>query len=171
MHDHCWLLLTLPSHLPALQAQYRGPKAPTFQPEEMPPAPPALPGDAPAPLLYTGADPAVAARLMEAMWAREAPLTQAVMTAYLAAQQAPSGGPTGPVAAFGGSSGSGSGGAAAEPPSIDSESEFVEATAALARGLYNFGLTMGETLLLLRGESAVLLSKAAAALLLLAALC
>lgn len=59
-----------------LQEQYRGPKAPAFEPENLP-GPPGIPPSA-APMLYTGDDPEAARQLMAAMWARSSSITDAV---------------------------------------------------------------------------------------------
>ncbi|KAL4428467.1 hypothetical protein ABPG75_002556 [Micractinium tetrahymenae] len=110
-----------PALLDVPQERYRGPKAPGFEPEGLP-GPPGIPPSA-APMLYTGEDPEAARQLMQAMWARAASITDAVMAAYLAA------GPDAPTST--------------ENSSIASEAQFVEATGALARGLVQFDLSMG----------------------------
>jgi hypothetical protein len=106
------------------QEQYRGPKAADVMPAAFP-GPAGLP-PSDAPMLFTGDDPMTARKLMAAMWARAAPITDAVEAAYAAAQ---AGGSPAP--------------ASTEGQSIASEAEFVEATGALAMGLFQFDLTMG----------------------------
>ena len=106
------------------QEQYRGPKAADVMPAALP-GPAGLP-PSDAPMLFTGDDPEAARKLMAAMWARAAPITDAVAAAYAAAQ---AGGSPAP--------------ASTEGQSIASEAEFVEATGALARGLFQFDLAMG----------------------------
>lgn len=72
---HC-ILRASRSRCASKQARYRGPKAPDVLPAELP-----TPGSLPpsdAPMLFTGDDPEAARRLMEAMWARAVPITDAV---------------------------------------------------------------------------------------------
>ncbi len=59
-----------------MQERYRGPKAPDFEPGGLP-GPAGIPPSA-APMLYTGDDPEAARQLMEAMWARQSSITDAV---------------------------------------------------------------------------------------------
>ena len=90
------------------------------------PTPPSIP-PTDAPMLYTGADPAEAQRLMEAMWGRAASISDAVLAAYSAAQAQGEAVPT-----------------STEGQAISSEHDFVDAAGGLARGLYDFDLRMGE---------------------------
>ncbi|EFN55401.1 hypothetical protein CHLNCDRAFT_23609, partial [Chlorella variabilis] len=73
-----------PALLEVPQEQHRGPKAANVMPAALPTPPSIPPTD--APMLYTGADPAEAQRLMEAMWGRAASISDAVLAAYSAAQ-------------------------------------------------------------------------------------
>ncbi len=106
--------------------QYRSPKYPEIDPGGIPP-PAALPPEAAA-MMYTGEDSAVAARLMDAMWARGESVTDAARTAYLRAQATGQQIPT-----------------STENSTVSSEADFIEAAGALTRGLYEFGLVMGES--------------------------
>ncbi|PRW44292.1 ABC transporter A family member 7-like isoform A [Chlorella sorokiniana] len=114
-----------PALLDVPQEQYRGSKAPDLLPNEIPTRG-IPPSD--APMLFTGGDSQAAERLMGAMWARQQPITDAVMAAYIASQAA---------------GGGGAGGLPSENSSLATEAEFVAATAALARGLYQFDIVMG----------------------------
>lgn len=78
-------------------------------------------------MLYTAADPTVGAQLMASMWAREQSITAAATAAYFKAQAEGRSIPDSTV-----------------NQTIANESDFVEATGSLTRGLYEFGLVMGK---------------------------
>lgn len=105
--------------------QYRGPKYPSYEPQGVPnPEVPATDSG----MLYTGDNMAVAARLMESMWARNTTLAQAVVAASTRAEAAGLDIPE----------------TTENAPDLTSDEEsFVDATAALSRGLNEFGLVMG----------------------------
>lgn len=118
-----------PALLQVPRYQYRSPKYPEIDPQGIPP-PSALPLDALG-MLYTGNNPEIASKMMDSMWSRGITITDAAMAAYLRAQQ---GGQDIP--------------SSTENSTIGSEKEFVDAANSLTRGLYEFGLVMGETKLL-----------------------
>lgn len=113
-----------PALLQIPRDQYRGPKYPEIQPDAIPNT--RVPPDA-SPMLYTGDSPATAARFMEAMWGRSLSITDAAMQAYIRAQAAGYNLPS-----------------STENQTISSEQDFVDAAGSLTRGLYEFGLVMGE---------------------------
>ena len=66
----------LTPHTLAPQERYRGPKDAEVMPASLPASASLPPSD--APMLYTGQDSEAARQLMDAMWARDTPITQAV---------------------------------------------------------------------------------------------
>ncbi|RMZ55080.1 hypothetical protein APUTEX25_005706, partial [Auxenochlorella protothecoides] len=91
------------------------------------PAPPAAgaaaSGNVVQPLLFTGKDQELATQLMASMWSRPDTISAAVAAAAL--------------------SSSAGGGASLPSSAPTTEAQFVEATAALASGLHQFGLVLG----------------------------
>lgn len=105
--------------------QYRGPKYPEIDPDGIP-QPVNLAANSTS-MLYTAADPTVGAQLMVSMWARDQSITAAATAAYFKAQAEGRSIPDSTV-----------------NQTIANESDFVEATGSLTRGLYEFGLVMGK---------------------------